>query len=266
MRAVEVSELYIHPIKSARGIAVSSARVGDRGFEHDRRFVVVDAAGDFITQRQHPEMARVVPHIHGDILRIDAKGIGHVEVPLRPTAGAHRRVRVWGDTCDALSLGPEEGRFFERVIGAPSELCYMPDESIRPVNPAYAGPDDRVSFADGFPFLLISQASLDALNARLARPVSMSRFRPNLVVTGAGAFDEDTWDAFGIGEVIFRPVKPCSRCVMVNVDPLTGEAGKEPLATLAGFRKQGGKVMFGQNLIFTGHGEIRVGDRLRPVG
>ncbi len=269
MHAVEVSELFIYPIKSAAGIPVESAPVSDRGFEHDRRFMVTDASGTFITQREHPVMASVVARIHEDELLIEKKGVGHLALPLRPQAGGHRRVRVWGDQCDALSLGPGASRFFQLVLGIESELVYMPDESIRPVDPDYATIGDHVSFADGFPFLLVSQASLDDLNDRLAaagkEKVTMQRFRPNIVVTGTGAYDEDTWDEFAIGTVNFRVAKPCARCVMVNVDPATGERGREPLLTLSAYRKQGSKVMFGQNLVHNGHGLVRRGDRLRPL-
>lgn len=265
MHAITVRELYIYPIKSARGIAVDEAMVTDRGLGLDRRFMVVDGDGQFITQRQRPELSQVEVRVHGDALEISAKGAGHVAVPLRPEAGVHRRVHVWGDPVDALSLGEDASRFFERCLGVPAELVYMPDSALRPVDPTYAPSGENVSFADSTPFLLIAQASLDDLNARLAEPVPMNRFRPNIVVDGAGPFDEDDWDAFAIGEVVFQAIHPCARCTIVTIDQATGVAGQEPLATLSGFRRQGKKVLFGQGLIHRGHGVIRVGDHLRPA-
>lgn len=265
MHSVSLSGLYIYPIKGARGIQVDAAEVTARGLQHDRRFMVVDAAGDFITQRTHPSLSQVSVRVHGDELAVEAPGAGTLAVPLHPRAGEPRRVRVWDDRCDALALGAASSRFFERALGVPCELVYMPDDSVRPVDPDYAKSDEQVGFADAFPFLLISQASLDDLNTRLDTPVPMNRFRPNLVVEGCAPFAEDGWGPFAINEVIFRGVKPCARCIVVTVDQETGHKGKEPLSTLARFRTQDKKVMFGQNLIHRGHGVIRVGAPLLPV-
>lgn len=265
MYGVTLSGLYVYPIKGARGIRLDAAAVTDRGLEHDRRFMVVDAGGDFITQRTHPSLSQVAVHVRGDELAVEAPGAGALAVPLRPRTGEHRRVRVWGDLCDALSLGEQASRFFERVLGVPSELVYMPDGSVRRVDPDRAPGGEKVGFADSFPFLLVSQASLDDLNTRLDTPVPMNRFRPNLVVEGCGPFAEDSWDTFAVGEVVFQAVKPCSRCAVVTIDQATGIKGKEPLATLARFRTEGKEVLFGQNLIHRGHGVLRVGDPLRPA-
>ncbi len=257
-----MSELYIYPIKSARGIRVDAATITDRGFSNDRRFMVVDPAGEFFTQRAHPQLSQVVVRIERDELVMEAPSAGSLSVPLRPRSGEHRRVRVWDDHCDAIALGEPSRRFFERVLGTPAELVYMPDEVIRPVERGYAPEGTPVSFADGYPFLLIGQASLDDLNTRLAAPVPMNRFRPNLVVEGSAPFAEDSWASFSIGDVVFQPVKLCARCTMVTIDQATGTPGKEPLATLARYRTQDHKVMFGQNLLHRGSGEIRVGDAL----
>lgn len=269
MDQVRVSGLFIYPVKSARGVAVDEAEVGDRGLVHDRRFMVVDERGGFLTQRQHPALALIQATLHGDTLVLSAPDAGHAEVPLRPRGGEHRRVRVWGDTCEALSVGLDAADLLRRYLDVRCELVYMPDESIRPVDPDFAEPGDHVSFADGFPLLLTSQASLDDLNGRLAarglRHVPMERFRPNLVVEGAGAYAEDCWDELAVGAVTFRVAKPCARCSVVTVDQRTGVEGKEPLATLATYRREARGVTFGQNLVHRTRGVIRVGDRVRPV-
>ena len=265
-----ISSLFIYPIKSARGIAVTEAEVTERGFAHDRRFMVVDERGKLLTQRQHPTLALVKTEIQGETLVIEAPGAGRTEMPLRPREGAPRKVQVWSDTCDAIAVAPEATDFFRRHLRVPCELVYMPDETMRQVDPTYAAPGDIVSFADGFAFLVISEASLAELNAHLrkrgAHEVPMNRFRPNLVVTGCGPHAEDTWREITIGEVAFRVAKPCDRCVLTTVDQQTGVPGKEPLATLATYRSQVGGVMFGQNLVHRGRGVIRVGDAVRPAG
>jgi len=154
------------------------------------------------------------------------------------------------------------GEWFTRLLGVRSQLVYMPDDVVRPVDPTYGVSTDRVSFADGFPFLLISQESLDDLNRRLAVPLPMNRFRPNLVVSGCAPFAEDGWPGFAAGGVEFRVVKPCARCVITTTDQATGERGREPLRTLATYRNVGGKVMFGQNVIHRGTGSLELGNRV----
>lgn len=263
---IRVSGLFLYPVKGARGIPLDQAELSDRGLLHDRRFMVVDATGEFLTQRSHPALALIEVQIRGAELVITAPGAGELSVPLRPGAGETRRVRVWGHACDAIALGEPSRRFFERALGTPSELVYMPDETIRPADPAFAPDGARVSFADDFPFMLLSQASLDDLNTRLEAKVPMNRFRPNIVVEGCGPYAEDTFGTFTIGAVAFQAVKLCGRCKVITIDQATGVGGKEPLATLARFRTQGNQVNFGQFLIPRGQGVIRTGDLLELVG
>jgi uncharacterized protein len=264
MRPITVTGLFLYPLKSARGVEVQEVSVTDRGFAHDRRFMIVDSAGEFLTQRSHPSLCLVEVEIRGDVLVIAAPGAGRLEVPLVPTAGERRAVSVWGDAVAALSLGRDAAAFFERFLGAPCELVYMPDTSMRPVDPDRPERGDHVSFADRYPVLVISEASLADLNRRLETPLPMDRFRPNLVVSGCDPFAEDAWGEVAIGEVVFHAAKPCGRCVITTVDQRTGARGKEPLATLATFRKQGGEVVFGQNLLLRGRGVLRAGDRVLP--
>ncbi len=257
--AIVVGELRIHPIKSARGIRVARATVGDRGFVNDRRFMVVDGAGRFLTQRELPRMALIEVALDGDGLRVAAPGMPPLALPLAVGDGPTREVQVWDDRVAARPVDAA-GRWFADFLGRDAALVYMPDSSLRPTNPKH-GPG-RVSFADGYPFLLANTASRDELGRRGA-DVPMERFRPNIVVDGAAPFAEDRWKRARIGAVVFRFVKPCGRCSITTVDPARGEfAGPEPLRTLATFRKIGGEVAFAHNLIHEGRGEIAVGDPL----
>ncbi|HLL52799.1 MAG TPA: MOSC N-terminal beta barrel domain-containing protein [Myxococcaceae bacterium] len=255
-----VSSLFVYPVKSARGLAVPRARVSDRGFAWDRRFMVVDPEGSFLTQRELPRLALVEVALGEGRLTLRAPGQLALEVPLPPDTGARREVEVWGDVCPAGVI-PGAGAWLEGFLGTPCELVYMPDEVRRPTpaDSARAGAADRVGFADAFPFLLTTTASLEEL-ARRGADVPMDRFRPNLVVSGCEPFAEDGWRRIRVGGVVFHVVKPCDRCATTTVDQATGETGKEPLRTLASFRRREGKVYFGQNLLHEGSGEVAVGD------
>ena len=256
-----VSALYVYPIKSCRGLRVPEWAVGARGFVADRRWMIVDAAGQFVTQREHPRLALVDVALAGNELRLDAPRAGELALPLADESGEPREVRVWQDR--ALGLAHERGSaWFSRYLGAAHELVYMPDRHRRQVNPARAEPGDLVGFADAYPFMAISEASLAALNARLEVPVQMERFRPNIVIAGAAPFAEDGYTRVRIGEISFRGPKRCERCVVTTIDPRTAERGPEPLRTLAKFRLQDHKVWFGMNLIHDHPGVLRVGDRV----
>lgn len=258
-----VSALFVYPIKSCGGVALSEARVVARGLEHDRRWMVVDQAGRFLTQRQLPEMALVRVALHGDELLVAHPRSGRLSLPIELEGDADRRdVTVWRDTLSAR-IHPEGSRFFSDALGRSCQLVYMPNDQRRAVNPARARPGDVVSFADGYPLLLLSQSSLADLNARLAEPVGIERFRPNLVIEGAPAYAEDTWSQMETPELRFRIPKACDRCAIPCVDPATGERGTEPLRTLATYRKWDGAVWFGANLIHDGPGTLRVGEPVR---
>jgi uncharacterized protein YcbX len=258
---MKVSALFVYPVKSCRGVRLSEADVAERGLAFDRRFMVVDPEGAFLTQRQLASLARVTTELLPEALRLSAPGADALEVPLAPSTGPRVRVRVWGFTGEAVEYEPAAA-WLSSQLGVPARLVYMPDDVRRPVSPARARPGDIVSFADGYPLLLVSQGSLDELNARLATPVGVERFRPNLVVEGATPYAEDAWSRLVVRGVPFRVAKPCDRCAVVNVDPRTGEREAEPLRTLATYRKQGEKVFFGVNLVHEACGTIHVGDRV----
>jgi uncharacterized protein YcbX len=263
MSAPELSALTIYPIKSAGGISASEWEVDAFGLRYDRRWMVVDPGGRMITQRTHPRLALSRPAIEGDRLVVRAEGVDPLVLPLRPTEAVTTAVTVWGDTCAALWQGEAAARWFSDLLGVAVALVYMPDSTWRPAGQAYAPPTARVSFADAYPFLLLSEESLAELNRRMTVPVPMNRFRPNLVIRGTAAFGEDELTTFAIGELPFRAVKPCDRCVLTTTDQETAERGVEPLRTLATFRKRDGKVYFGQNVVHQGQGRLVVGMGLR---
>jgi uncharacterized protein YcbX len=256
---LHLSSIVLYPLKSAAGIAPAAWEVDRFGLVHDRRWMVVDSSGRLVSQRTHPRLALVRPTIHPDRLTLDAPDTAPLELALRPTGSVIVKATVWDDTCDAVWLGPRPAKWLSDVLGSPCELVYMPDATVRPANPAYAPDGIRVSFADAFPFLLISEESLADLNAKLARPLPMNRFRPNLVIAGGEPYVEDTLERFGAGGIAFRVVKPCDRCVVTTTDQETTERGVEPLRTLAMYRKVGGLVMFGQNVVHLGTGRLSVG-------
>jgi uncharacterized protein len=254
-----LSGLNVYPIKSARGVPLGASPVDELGLAYDRRWMVVDERGDFITQRSHPRLALVLPTIRDGVLEIRAPSMPALELSLEPGDGVFTRVSVWDDTLDATWLGEKPAEWFSRFLDCSCSLVHMSKHSIRPANAAYAPAGSRVGFADAFPFLIISEESLADLNQRLTEPLPMNRFRPNLVVAGAEAYAEDGWDQIRINDITFTLVKPCSRCVITTTDQATAIRGREPLRTLARYRKVNGEVMFGQNAVHDGAGHLRVG-------
>jgi len=259
MNGIRLSGLYRFPVKSLAGHALERAEVDGFGLRGDRRWMLVDREGRFLTQRELPRMALIVPREQPDGLVLQAPEAPDLALR-QPSREAERvRVRVWNDVCEARLSEPSAQVWLSDFLGLPCRLVYMPDEVVRRVDPRYALAQDRAAFSDGFPLLLISQSSLDDLNGRLAEPLPMLRFRPNLVVEGCEPYAEDGWKRIRIGDLTLRVVKPCSRCKITTVDPYTAETGSEPLQTLAGYRKQGNQVFFGQNLLHDGPGELALG-------
>jgi uncharacterized protein YcbX len=257
-----LSGLHIYPIKSAAGIAQLEWEVDALGLCYDRRWMAVDHRGAMLTQRTHPRLGQIRPSVAAGALRIETDGMPPLEVPLNPGPAASLAVKIWGDTCLANWTGERAARWFSDVLDTDCTLVHLAQTNARTVDPDYAPPGHRVGFADAFPFLMISEASLAELNRRLDTPVPMNRFRPNLVIAGVEAFGEDRLRAFGMGDLRFSAVKPCDRCVVTTTDQQTGERGAEPLRTLATFRRSNGKVLFGQNVVHTGTGRLRIGDPL----
>ncbi len=258
MTQIRVSELAIYPVKSLAQLSMDQLRVERTGFAFDRRWMVVDEDGLMITQRKKARMSLIQPQPYDKGLRLQASDMPDLNV-FCASDSPRRSVTVWDDSCMALDCGDEAGAWLSRFLDIRCRLVFFPEDEVRQVDPTYAQPGDRTAFSDGFPILLISQASLDDLNRRLARPVDMRRFRPNLVVSGCEPFAEDNWKQIRIGGIIFRIVKPCSRCVIPNIDPDTAEKSAEPTRTLSRFRLQDKKILFGQNVIAESQGELECG-------
>lgn len=264
MGAVTLSGLNVYPVKSAAGIALTVARVDRRGLAGDRRWMVVDENRAFLSQRTHPRLALISVVPGPGRLVLSGPGMPPLAVA-SPPRGVTLPVRVWDDLCDAVSAGDRAARWFSKFLGFSCALVFLPERSHRRVAARWTAPAAEVGFADAFPFLLISEASLGDLNRRLAHPLPMSRFRPNLVVRGCLPYAEDGWRRVRIGGVLFHVVKPCGRCAITTVDQATGDRGREPLATLATYRRSDGRLLFGQNLVHEGTGVIRVGDEATVV-
>ena len=259
---MRLSGLFVYPIKACAGIALDAAEVVERGLADDRRYMLVDRMGTFVTQREVPRLCLVATAFEREQLVVSTPGKASFALPRRPppSLALERHVyQVWDDFGNALRH-PEGSRWFSEFLDDEVSLVYMPDSERRHVNPKRARPDDIVSFADAYPLLLISEASLDDLNQRLAEPVEMRRFRPNLVISGCEPYAEDGFAELQIGGIAFRGVKRCERCVVTTVDPNTGEQGQEPLRTLSHYRLDDNKVWFGMNLIHDGSGTLRLGD------
>lgn len=268
---LSVASLHIHPIKSLGGFAVQEARLTDRGFEHDRRWMLVGGDGRFITQRECSALACLHCAPQADGFRVtDVRDGSAIDLPWSLTTGASARATVFSDAVDVLHAPVEVSAWFADQLGIACSLVYMPDASVRPTDPTYA--DARTSLSDGYPYLILSQASLDDLNERLTPSgspggggrIGMDRFRPNIVVAGGTPYQEDGWREVVIGEVTFACVKTCGRCIITTTDQTTGERGKEPLRTLASYRSVGSRVLFGMNAVAPDQGIVRVGDLVHP--
>jgi uncharacterized protein YcbX len=263
---VYLSYLATYPIKSCYRTEPDRAEVEPWGLAGDRRWIVVDEQAKLITQRERPAMGRIRPRYNDSGLMLEASGTDSLAVPF-PT-GAPEEIRHFHMWIAATSAGDVAAHWVSQVIGRPARLFYLDDPTRRPVEPEFGGPDDRVSFADGFPLLLTNEASLGAVNDWLAEdgddPIAMTRFRPNVVVSGATAWAEDDWigGRISIGDVTFRAPKPCDRCVLTTIDPETGEKGRQPLRVLGKHRRVPGGLLFGVNLIPDGRGKIAIGDEV----
>ena len=268
--AITLTGLFIYPVKSLGGISLPAAQVTPRGLQHDRRWLIVDASGRFLTQREHPELAllAVEAAYNGFLLRHRQQpDLRPLYVPFAAETDKTAFVTIWDDLVFAQRGTPAADQWLREALGRPCRLVYMSDmarREVEPDKPELNPAGTLVSFADGYPYLLASEESLAKLNAQLAEPVPMNRFRPNLVVAGLPADAEDTWHAFRIAGLPFRAVRGCGRCVMTTIDQTTGlkNPGGEPLRTLATYRQQGRKILFGQNVTGPASGRLRVGDTI----
>jgi len=263
MSDFQLSGIYIYPVKSLAGIRVDRWQVAPTGLRYDRQWMLVDADGLFLSQRKLPRMALIKTALAGSELLLSAPGMEPLGLSLLPAEGEWMDVTVWHDLCRARAVSNAADLWFSRFLGQNCRLVYLPDQSIRPVDPNYGASTDHTAFSDGFPFLLVSENSLAVLNQEMGLNLAMERFRPNLVISGCAGYEEDSWREIRIGAIDFRLPKPCSRCAVPTIDPATAETGKEPLITLNRTRKWQNKVYFGQNALHDNCGELAIGDKVQ---
>jgi uncharacterized protein len=262
MAPLTLSEIWIYPIKSLGGIRLRKSEVKPKGLLYDRRWMLIDDAGIFITQRAHSIMAFFKLSLAGDQFTVNFKG-DYIHLPAdAPLSQVPITATIWDDTIEVHEVLGEYSLWFSQRLGMNCRLVYFPEDNQRLVDEKYRLENNSVSLADGYPFLIIGQSSLDDLNARLENPVPMNRFRPNFVFTGGKPYEEDQWKNFTIGKNRFVGVKPCGRCGLPTVNQETGERGTEPLATLTTYRRMNNKVYFGQNLLAIDCYEIHEGDKI----
>jgi MOSC domain-containing protein len=262
---IALSALHIYPVKGLKGIPLEAARCTDRGLEHDRRWMVIDREGEFLSQRSHPKMATVWTEIDAGKLVLSAPDVDSVELPLEIQEKGTVSATVWSSTVKAVPGPREVDAWLSDYLGEECRLVFMPESTRRNSNPRYAGYDKRVGFADGYAYLVTTEGSLADLNAKLVAKghpaLPMNRFRPNLVISGTPPFAEDGWKTLRIGEAVLQAAKPCGRCQVTMTDQSTGEVrGPEPLATLSAYRdsREFGQ-MFGMNFVTLATGRIEVG-------
>lgn len=270
--SLSLSSIHRFPVKSCRGEDLDAATVEPWGLAGDRRWMVVDEEGEVITAREANDLVLIHPEIIADGLVLTAPDLPALTVPT-PDPSHQTAVGIWKSRLTAAQAGAEADAWFGKALGRTARLVYLDDPTRRPTSIAFSEPDDRVSFADGYPLLVATEASLAALNDVVVErsegahpPVPMTRFRPNVVVTGSDAWAEDDWRRVRIGDAVFRAVKGCARCVLTTIDPDTAVRGKEPIASLARIRRWDGATWFGVNLVPDTPGvTIRVGDEVEVL-
>lgn len=256
MSGLTVSQLYIYPVKSLAGIRVDRWPVDARGLRYDRRWMLIDDKNCFLSQRRMARMALIKTRLTNRAVILSTPDQKQIEVPLNMTSNELIQVKIWDDFCNARPVSREIDRWLGAFLGCDCRLVFQPDDSIRPVDPRFAGVADQTSFSDGFPFLIVSESSLRSLNQAMDLELPVNRFRPNLVISGASPFEEDVWREIRINNICFRLPKPCSRCNIPTIDQDTAISAKEPLKTLNMLRKWNKRVYFGQNALHDGPGEI----------
>jgi MOSC domain-containing protein len=261
LKELTLSEIWIYPVKSLGGITLKTANVFPKGLQYDRRWMLVDENGMFMTQRALPQMALFKLSLMQDHFIITFKE-SSIDVPFNANINFTEQLKVWDDTILGSEVSKEHSLWFSQKLGVSCRLIHFPEENPRPVDPRYKVNDEHVSLADGYPFLIIGQQSLDDLNSRLEVAVPMNRLRPNFVFTGGEPHEEDLWRTFSIGSNKFIGVKPCSRCIIPTINQDTAEKGVEPLKTLSTYRKRDNKIYFGQNVVAVHSGKVSVGDKI----
>ncbi|ABQ04628.1 MOSC domain-containing protein [Flavobacterium johnsoniae] len=256
-----VKEIYIYPIKSLAGISCKSALAEEMGFENDRRWMLIDAENQMLTQREHRIMSQFYPNISDGKISITFQDQEH-EFFIDEHLENSIKVNVWDDKSEVVEVNHETSKWFSQHLGFECKLVKILKNGARKHESSRLKETFNVSLADGYPYLLIGSKSLDFLNDKLNEKITIKRFRPNIVVSTENAHEEDNFKTFTIGEVQFKNIKPCGRCIMVNNDPENGRLKKEPLKTLSTYRNFDNSVLFGTNIVSLNSGNITVGDAL----
>ncbi len=262
-----IKKLFVYPVKSFGGFSVSSHSIDARGFIFDRRWMLIDDDNLFITQRTVPELALFNASLEENRITISHKRFSefHLELSLNEHTEIKTEAIIFGDKTEGYLLNDKINKELSGVLGMNVRIIFMGEDLIRVIDKRYANNDEIVSFADGFPFLLLGENSLIELNKRLKNKVGYNRFRPNIVFSGGEPFDEDEWKTIGVRDIQFRVVKPCSRCSIVTVEQNTAERDNEALKALSEFRQKNNKVYFGQNLVHNSGGLISVDDKIKII-
>ena len=255
-----LSEIFIYPVKSLAGIQVSNWQVNEKGLLHDRKWMLIDSNNQFLSQRRVPRMVLIKTQITDNKLILSTSTSNSISLPLNPNDGDCCEISIWNDQCAAKTITKEADQWLSDFLGIECTLVFQPDNVIRPVDPDYANATDKVNFSDGFPFLIVSDASLSSLNQAMGLHLPMLRFRPNLVISNCESFAEDSWREITINNIGFRLPKPCSRCSVPTIDLETAQTNKEPLTTLNRLRKWNKHVYFGQNALHNNTGELVTGN------
>ena len=259
-----ISELFIYPVKSLAGISVNNTSLTDRGFQYDRRWMLVDDNNKFISQREIPEMALLQVQLADDQISVKDKNMGKsLLFPIIPETDETAVAQIWDDRCQVQFVSEAADKWFSEILSVSCRLVYMPDATERMIDKKYTGKNELTSLADDCAVLMIGQASLDDLNTRLPEKISMNRFRPNIVFTGGQPFEEDSFKSFTINRTRFHSIKRCARCLLTTISQEDASRSKEPLKTLAIYRTESNKTFFGKYFSSDGKGVIKVGDVLQ---
>lgn len=256
-----VKEIYIYPIKSLAGISCQNALAEEMGFENDRRWMLIDAENQMITQREHRIMSQFYPQISDGKISITFQDQKH-EFSIDEHLDNSIAVNVWDDKSEVIEVNKSTSKWFSQHLGFECKLVKIIKNGDRKHESSKLKETFNVSLADGYPYLMIGSQSLDFLNEKLADKITVLRFRPNIVISSQSPHEEDDFTTFKIGEVQFKNIKPCGRCIMVNNDPDNGKLKKEPLKTLSKYRNVNNSVLFGTNIVSLNSGIINVGDEI----
>ncbi len=256
-----ISELITYPLKSAKGISSKKLKLNTRGPEFDRDWMVINSNKRFLSQRQHPSMCLIETKLSNNCLTLTAPKKTPITIDFDSNSNT-QNVVVWGDQVPASDCGDEAAAWISNYLSTECRLVHMPKETLRLVDTVYAKQNETVSFADGFPSLIISQASLDDFNSKLERPITMAHFRPNIIIESCPPFAEDEWQVIKVNGITFSLVKPCSRCIIPAIEPESGSKRMDIIKALSKHRRRGNATYFGQNALHDTQGIIQVGDEV----